>query len=497
MKKRVLIFFLLLFCLGCQKAEQDISVLEAGQQKFGIPRYGGTVSLEIRANTDWTLSCKEEWCRPLVQEGYGNAVVEIAIDSNRTDKKRTGRFLLQSGELVREITVCQEAVILGVALDTVIVSREGDVREIRICANGDWKVECLSKWVRPDVRSGRDTAVFCLIIDPIDEPEDRETVVYVSSGQVYRGIIVKQVFEGDFHEDGEMKIYREEDAGNPIKLVFMGDGFVKKDLVVGGAYDRAMEEAIKTYLNVEPYKTYREYFCPYIVYACSAERGCTTKDGNLVPIEQKDTRFKVWLQTTSTALGVDENDWEPIRTYARKVPGFNLEKNPVMVVVNESRYYAGVCKATSYESIALVPMFNFLEGFGHLMAHEGCGHGFGKLADEYGGKGQLPDGSVGNLKSLHEQGLYLNVSDSQDKELVFWKDFIGREGYEKVGLYEGGNTYDKGIWRSEERCCMIDNIYYFNLACRLAIVKRLKKIAGEEFSLEEFITKDTQKVPAG
>ena len=42
---------------------------------------------------------------------------------------------------------------------------------------------------------------------------------------------------------------------------------------------------------------------------------------------------------------------------------------------------------------------------------------------------------------------------------------------------------------------MINNIHYFSVASRMAIVERLKTIAGETFDLEDFISKDKQKAP--
>jgi len=53
------------------------------------------------------------------------------------------------------------------------------------------------------------------------------------------------------------------------------------------------------------------------------------------------------------------------------------------------------------------------------------------------------------LNRFHEQGMLLNCSSTDDTELIPWKDFIGREGYEEVGVFEGGFGEKKGIWRPE------------------------------------------------
>ena len=84
-----------------------------------------------------------------------------------------------------------------------------------------------------------------------------------------------------------------------------------------------------------------------------------------------------------------------------------------------------------------------------------------------------------------------------NKNNVLWEHFINLEGYPKVGLYEGGSGYLHGIWRSELISCMIDNRFYFNAPSRELIVKRIKSLAGESYSLEEFMSKDSDYDPTG
>ena len=84
-----------------------------------------------------------------------------------------------------------------------------------------------------------------------------------------------------------------------------------------------------------------------------------------------------------------------------------------------------------------------------------------------------------------------------DTDSIPWQSFRGKPGYEKVGLYEGGSGYFYGIWRSELISCMIDNRFYFNASSRELIVKRIKSLAGESYSLEEFMSKDSDYDPTG
>lgn len=50
------------------------------------------------------------------------------------------------------------------------------------------------------------------------------------------------------------------DKESGIDLVFMGDGFVDKDMAVGGKYERKMNAAMEQFFAVEPYKSLRDHF---------------------------------------------------------------------------------------------------------------------------------------------------------------------------------------------------------------------------------------------
>lgn len=137
--------------------------------------------------------------------------------------------------------------------------------------------------------------------------------------------------------------------------------------------------------------------------------------------------------------------------------------------------------------------------FNSIILHEAGGHGWGQLADEYilpENEGQtIPQDKVDELvKNQKEFNIFMNVT--HDKNIVPWEDFIGRNGYGNVGLFEGGNYWPYGIWRCEEFNCMINNVHYYSAYCRYLQVKRIMDIAGEDFNINKFIEKDKVKKPS-
>ena len=379
--------------------------------------------------------------------------------------------------------------------------REGST-VLSINGNVEWSLQSNRSWCVPEQLSGNGEAMVTILIQENTNDADRNAKLVVTGGNLTREIQVTQAgFPIEYRTDGEVRLYDENDAGNPVKIVFMGDGFTQKDLAKGGAYDQAMEEAIDAFFSTEPYPTYRDYFAPYIVYAESEERGISMfrKEGDKeIYTSEKSTAFKVRKENGySTLMNGDLNKiWE----YAHKVPGLEDTKTTIVVVSN-STPYAGTCYHwRDGRTVSLIPMnrdANPPGGFDHLITHESAGHGFGRLDDEYSGYGYgtLPESEAQALANHHKSGQFWNVTAVRDTAEVYWSAFIGREGYEHVGFYEGAHLYDFGVWRCEQYSCMINNIHYFSVASRMAIVERLKTIAGETFDLEDFISRDKQKAP--
>jgi hypothetical protein len=279
----------------------------------------------------------------------------------------------------------------------------------------------------------------------------------------------------------------------PVILVFTGDGYRKQDCNVGGLFEQNAAEGIEALLSIEPYKTYRDYFSVYIVFAHSSERGVTQNDLGI----NKRTAFSTVFEGGSR-LAIDTI--KPFE-YASKVPGmstYGINNSCVFMMVNQDRY-AGTCWMwPDGRSIAISPVSRRSgnSGYANIVLHEGGGHGFGRLADEYiENNTHIPDAKIAENKLYQSVGMFLNIDFTNDPRQVFWSYFIDLQGYDRVGVFEGGALYRYGVWRSEETNCMINNIKYYSVACRKQIVKRILTISGEGYSLEKFFETDCVRAP--
>ncbi len=292
-------------------------------------------------------------------------------------------------------------------------------------------------------------------------------------------------------KDGQVLLYKKSTRPKEVPLVFMGDGFTADHMAPDGKYMRVMSARIDAVFKVEPFKTYEDYFTVYIVGVVSNKEGVSI-GGEL---------------TVNTALGVSlgfVQDNEAILRYANKTP-VTGDSGAIIVISNTMNdqqmmcwglpgdYWKGGGLAVIGMNIDYNENLSARNDYNATLMHE-IGHAFGWLGDEYvNDPGRGPTADENNtLNFMHESGRYHNISMTDDPAEVPWAHLIGHPNYSYVGMYEGAEYLGKGRWRSEQNSIMRDQwtSYYFNAISRELIVKKIMKIAGEEYSFEKFVEKD-------
>lgn len=314
-----------------------------------------------------------------------------------------------------------------------------------------------------------------------------DTLIVFQSGRIADSI-------GDIYTDGDVFCIQKSTIGN-INLILMGDGFTSQHMTTGGHYENSVKQAMDYFFSIEPYSTYKDYFNVYMVVAESDTDEIGDKYSSGMGF--KYTKFQTAYGSGTEIVCNDEIVFE----YALKVPGLDGD-NPyfVIVIVNDDKY-AGTCYLyPEGKSIALCPMSTkpSPQGFEDLIHHEAGGHGFGFLVDEYVYyQSEIPQSSVEDLKQWQKSGFYLNIDFTSDLNKIIWNDFVGLDGYEMVGAYEGADKYQFGVWRCEENSCMNNNIPYYNVQSRWIIYQKIMELSGCEYSREEFLKNDNADYPDG
>ena len=295
------------------------------------------------------------------------------------------------------------------------------------------------------------------------------------------------------YADGDVIVNQTASQGAGVNIVFMGDCFDARDIAMG-SYKGGIDEAIAYYFGIEPYKTYKPYFNIYTVVGMSPDSGMGTV--NTI----RDAKFGSQYSLDGIAP-----DTQATYEYAMKATTVN-ESNinqTLVVMVENTTDYGGICYMWSDGSaIAVCPMSRdaYPFDFRGIVQHEAGGHGFAKLADEYIYHNAFIESCTckccSHLKEFYAGkalGWYRNLSTNGDYKSVEWAHLFANPDYSNiVDMYEGGYFHTRGIFRSEATSCMNNNIPYYSAISRQEMVERIKRYAGEEFSLAEFYAKDVR-----
>ena len=299
----------------------------------------------------------------------------------------------------------------------------------------------------------------------------------------------------DYSKDGEVNVLQKASKGNGIDIVLIGDAYSDR-LIADGTYDKTMKLAMDKFFATEPFKSFRNLFNVYSVTAVSQNEAYTA---------QSSTALSGYFGEGTEVGGNNGKAME----YARKAISEERMNDAVIVVMMNSMAFAGTCymynpihtEAVDYfgngTSVSYFPVGVNEEALEQLIKHEAGGHGFAKLADEYGYRfnGEIPAQKINEYHQWEEYGWYKNIDFTKDPLAIKWKHFISDTRYqsENIGVYEGGETYWTGIYHPTEDSAMNSGNGRFNAPSREAIYYRIHKLAYGtewEYDYNEFVKYD-------
>lgn len=277
----------------------------------------------------------------------------------------------------------------------------------------------------------------------------------------------------DFSRHGEVKVVQKHTKGPGFKIFITADAFSDR-MISDGRFDKVVGKAVEFFFSEEPFSSFRAYFDVYSVAAVSKN-------------EFIDGDIAFGTENGPYLSGIVSHPTN-VNAFLKTIPEFNgdPEKTMALLLYNKNNGSGGA-HCYMYDdnyALAVVPAAD------DYLKHELGGHGFGKLGDEYYKNQPAP---VNLHEDFHERGWYLNIDDTNDPTQVIWKDFLGDPFYEGegIGIYQGAlynNWYKSTRWS-----IMHNNGYGFNAPSRWAIYQRIKKLAGEEYTFEEFLDYDRNR----
>lgn len=300
--------------------------------------------------------------------------------------------------------------------------------------------------------------------------------------------LLSDTIASSFSKDGAWVLLRAHTEGSGIPVAIMGDGFTNDD-IESGHYMSLMDSVSEAIFSIEPFISFKSLFDVYAVVAVSETRGIPVHSADTVP-------HPTALQCSHGGGTLLAGNHQKCYDYIQSIPGVltpstPLYSNILTVVLVNVPYYAGTTylwfdKSNRKDygegwSISYIGLPS-IEKMGHLVRHEVNGHGFAKLADEYGHK--EPDSlSIQTLEAVLSQyelmGYYKNIDNTADSMHIKWSSFLYDSDYasECLGAYAGGLTLSSYFYRPTDTSIMKNNSGEFNAPSRQAIYHRMHKLS--------------------
>ncbi len=339
-----------------------------------------------------------------------------------------------------------------------------------VTANISYSIDSQPEWIS---KKSDNSGVYTFTVSANTTSSSRSgEIIFKNVNNSFLTVTVKQGIQtytsSDYSQDGQVTKIHSATVGKGIDVVFVGDAFADKDQDLFNKYVKLGKEA---FFTEEPFRSTKDRFNIYRI-------GSVSKNG-IIAQEGGDTKFSAQFGQGTNISGDDKAVFSFVQ---EKIPSVDLTKTIIFVIINKAKY-AGTCwMYTNNMAICYVPLCRDETDYAQTLRHEGCGHGFGKLADEYfyDSMGRIPDDEVSELKKWKgfAYGFYENVDLTSDPNTILWSKFISDSRYSgKVGVYEGGYTYPYGVYRPTDNSIMRYNTGGFNAPSREAIYKKIMKFS--------------------
>ena len=539
--KKILFPLWVVLCLalwtGCSEdegPEPTLALADPGAEFVLGSDKNALLPVSFTSTGDWQARCDVNWAVPSPQQGTAGACTLnlLAVTENNTGNDRQGVLTITSGNLTLTVNFTQPAKPV-LTLDQTVYSVSAQSQTVTIdyqtnltgevtlvSATGalpDWLIPAPSTHalqggtftVQVDENLYDAARNARLVLQTVDETGKTVQSDAFTLEQDARAVGTSQSMAAD----GQVRLLQAHTEGRGVPVVIMGDGFLDKD-IESGRYEEAMTHAMENLFTEQPYSGLRDYFDVWMVTAVSRNNAFTSGYSTAFS-SQVDA-----LNGNPNSTGIS-GDYYKVMEYAQLVPEIAadvalFEEVTAFVILNTVTY-AGTCQmGFSDENGQLVeftvcycPTINAFEDemFRRVLCHEGGGHGFGKLLDEYSyqEQGTIPNDLVDLYRIYQEAGWAMNVDFTANRQEVIWRHFLqdaryqGADAYgETLGVYSGACTYWSGAYRPTNESMMRSNMNGFNAPSREAIYKRVMRLAygnAWTYDYEEFVAFDQAHLP--
>ncbi len=460
----------------------------------------------VSSDVDWALETDVDWLSISPSNGSGGQITTVTVTSLMDfPEMRTGEIIVKTPTRRAVCTVVQYGMVGGNLFfgssDTIYLSDKGGYRYFRFNSNVRWTLTG-DDWIKAERTAdvGSQLMKVSATSENTSGSDRKGKLTFTSAGGTTKDIIVVQGYAGNYWNDGDLKIIHTHTKGTGVPIVVVGDAYDRQDLEKGGWWEMWGTRLAYHIMDVEVIRDMHEYLDVYVLMGESPERGIIYP-----PYPPAKTKHGTTWQGEGNA-GHRSIMLDAI--YAVNEKGVTQQtatlSNALVRVAFMPNGSYGFSASHPLARIGIDCEFpGVSQSYDYWAAHEFVGHVLTDLPDMYCSQASLNWEVDQELRDRidgeHIKGNWWFVDYKNDPNQVIWKDFIGREGYDDVGVYTTylGTTWCKDLWGPEELTAMCEHWCCFDVGSRYQMWNQILLRAGDPDgvynNLEAFIEFDLNR----
>jgi hypothetical protein len=298
------------------------------------------------------------------------------------------------------------------------VLSSGGITLINVATSRAWNASVDAEWIKITPASGNGAGTVTLTIDDRGYGDRRNATITFVAGDAIQTVDVLQRgnLVDEYYHSGEIIKLHTHSLGEGVVIVILGDGFDREDCRRGGVYEYNCRKMATLFLSMPVVRDFTAYFDVIARVDVSHDRGARNCVEN--PDNCPDNVY---------GSGHPDLNWDKIQENATLAAG--KADRSVIFMAN------GMIGGHVMYGVAIYSANEPNKAY--WMMHEFGGHVLGNLLDLYYITGDVmaTEGTRKAIDGWHSVGDGLQFDWRTDPKEVYWKDFIGRSGYELVGVW--------------------------------------------------------------
>ncbi|MFR9526300.1 MAG: BACON domain-containing protein, partial [Rikenellaceae bacterium] len=171
-----------------------VPILTLSKSEESLTSAAGSFTVDLAANTDWTISGVPTWITLSPTSGSGNQTLSLSYTANSLTTDRVATITISSDYLEQELTITQAAFVPILTLsksEESLTSAAGSFT-VDLAANTDWTISGVTTWITLSPTSGSGNQTLSLSYTANSLTTDRVATITISSDYLEQELTITQ-----------------------------------------------------------------------------------------------------------------------------------------------------------------------------------------------------------------------------------------------------------------------------------------------------------------